>query len=61
MKGEALIALDEQSVRDLIPVLKQYGVESIAIGFIHAYCNISRLLANRIHDSTRLPVKANFR
>ncbi len=39
VKGEALIALDEQSVHDLIPVLKQYGVESVAIGFIHAYAN----------------------
>ena len=39
VKGEALIALDEQSVRDLIPVLQREGVESIAIGFIHAYAN----------------------
>ncbi len=37
--GEALIPLDEQSVRDLVPVLRENGVESVAIGLIHAYAN----------------------
>ncbi|MBI1365142.1 MAG: hydantoinase/oxoprolinase family protein [Alphaproteobacteria bacterium] len=38
-KGEALIPLDEESVRACLPVLEKEGVESLAIGFLHAYAN----------------------
>lgn len=38
-QGEALIALDEASVRALIPALEKEGVESLAIGFLHSYAN----------------------
>ncbi len=37
--GEVLTELDEDSVKALIPTLKQYDVESVAIGFIHGYAN----------------------
>ena len=38
-KGEILTPLDEQSVRALIPDLREAGVESVAIGLLHAYAN----------------------
>ncbi|HSP26424.1 MAG TPA: hydantoinase/oxoprolinase family protein, partial [Saliniramus sp.] len=37
--GEALVALDEQSVRDLVPILRENAIESIALGLIHSYAN----------------------
>jgi N-methylhydantoinase A len=37
--GEALIPLDEQSVRDLVPLLRENAIESIAVGLIHSYAN----------------------
>jgi N-methylhydantoinase A len=37
--GHVLRKLDEQAVRDLVPVLKREGVESVAIGFLHAFVN----------------------
>jgi N-methylhydantoinase A len=40
-QGEALIALDETSVRSILPALEREGVESLAIGFLHAYANPS--------------------
>ncbi|MCA8888903.1 MAG: hypothetical protein KDA46_08750, partial [Parvularculaceae bacterium] len=38
-RGEPLIALDEDSVLAHIPTLRAEGVESLAIGFLHAYVN----------------------
>lgn len=38
-KGEALIALDEQSVAAAVPVLASEEVQSLAIGFLHSYAN----------------------
>jgi len=38
-KGEALIPLDEDSVRALVAVLRDEAVESVAIGLLHAYAN----------------------
>ena len=35
--GEILKALDEQAVHNLLPKLEKDGVESVAIGFLHAY------------------------
>ncbi len=37
--GEALVPLDEQSVRDLAPILRENAIESIALGLIHSYAN----------------------
>jgi N-methylhydantoinase A len=36
-RGNVLIALDEGAVRSLAPKLKAAGVESVAIGYMHAY------------------------
>jgi N-methylhydantoinase A len=38
-EGNALLPLDEDSVRALVPILQREGVESLAIGFLHAYRN----------------------
>ncbi len=35
--GEVLKELDEEAVRNLLPELKESGVESLAIGFLHSY------------------------
>jgi N-methylhydantoinase A len=37
--GQVLTPLDEAGVSALIPVLRREGVESIAIGFLHAFVN----------------------
>jgi N-methylhydantoinase A len=37
--GEALVVLDEESVSRHLPALDAEGVESIAIGYLHAYAN----------------------
>lgn len=37
--GRALIALDEASVAGHLPTLTEEGVESLAIGYLHAYAN----------------------
>jgi len=37
--GEVLVPLDEDSVRAVLPVLDQEEVESVAVGFLHAYAN----------------------
>lgn len=39
-RGEPLIPLDPESVRAHIPLLEAEGVESVAIGFLHAYANL---------------------
>jgi N-methylhydantoinase A len=36
-RGNVLIPLDEASVRALVPTLEQRGIESVAIGYMHAY------------------------
>lgn len=38
-RGEVLTPLDEGSVRALVPQLKNAGIESIAVGLLHAYAN----------------------
>ena len=38
-RGRVLTALDENSVEALTPGLRQAGVESVAIGLLHAYAN----------------------
>jgi len=37
--GQVLIALDESSVTSSLPVLDEHQVESVAIGFLHAFVN----------------------
>ena len=37
--GRVLVPLDEESVRALLPVLDEHGVESVAVGLIHGYAN----------------------
>lgn len=39
-RGRALVPLDEESVRAHVPTLLHENVESVAIGFLHAYANI---------------------
>ncbi len=36
-RGEVLIALDEEAVRRIARELRQQGVESVAVGFMHSY------------------------
>ena len=38
-KGKVLTDLDDASVRSLVPVLRQAGVQSVAVGLLHAYAN----------------------
>jgi N-methylhydantoinase A len=37
--GKVLIPLHESSIESALPVLDQHGVESVAIGFLHAFVN----------------------
>ena len=37
--GRVRVALDERSVRALLPVLDRHGIESVAVGLIHGYAN----------------------
>ncbi len=37
--GRVLLPLDEAAVRAIVPVLRREGVQSVAIGFLHAYRN----------------------
>jgi N-methylhydantoinase A len=38
-KGDTLIPLDEESVAAVLPVLDEHEVESVAIGYLHAFVN----------------------
>ena len=38
-RGDVLIALDKKSVLELVPAIERHGIESIAVGLIHAYAN----------------------
>ena len=49
--GKVLTPLDEASVRALIPVLKQDGIASIAVGLLHAFVNDAH--ERRIRDILR--------
>jgi N-methylhydantoinase A len=35
--GDVLLPLNETDVRAVVPILKEHGVESVAIGFLHSY------------------------
>lgn len=38
-RGDVLVTLDESSVRSALPVLEQHRIESVAIGYLHAFVN----------------------
>ena len=38
-EGRVLLPLDEDAVRALIPMLRAEGVQSVAVGFLHAFTN----------------------
>ncbi len=37
--GRVLLPLDEAAVRALVPALRQHGVQSVAVGFLHSFTN----------------------
>ena len=55
-EGNVLIPLDEAAVRALVPKLRAEGVESIAVGFLHAFVNaaheqrVREILADALPD-----------
>ena len=38
-EGRVLLALDEAAVRELVPLLRREGVQSVAVGFLHSFVN----------------------
>ena len=56
INGQVILDLDELAIPDLVPNLTAMGVESIAIGFLHAYANpvhektVARILSNLMPD-----------
>jgi len=54
--GNVLLPLDEGAVRALVPVLQREAVESIAVGFLHAFANpaherrVRAILADALPD-----------
>lgn len=53
--GETLKSLDEDAVRALLPILEREKVESVAIGFLHAYADDTHELRAREILSEALP------
>jgi N-methylhydantoinase A len=39
VEGRVLTPLDEKGLEDLVPVLREQEVESLAVGFLHSYAN----------------------
>jgi N-methylhydantoinase A len=37
--GNVLVALDESTIRRHLPVLDDYGIQSVAVGYLHAFVN----------------------
>ena len=37
--GAVLLPLDEAAVQDLVPILRQEDVQSVAVGFLHSFVN----------------------
>jgi N-methylhydantoinase A len=54
--GKVLRPLDEQAVRDLVPLLREQRIESVAVGLLHAFVNgahehrIRAILAEEMPD-----------
>jgi len=40
-EGTVLLPLDDDAVRDLVPILEREAVQSVAVGFLHAFVNPS--------------------
>jgi N-methylhydantoinase A len=53
--GNVLLPLDEDAVRGLVPLLVREGVQSIAIGFLHAFVNPAHERRARDILATALP------
>jgi N-methylhydantoinase A len=55
-EGNVLLPLEEDAVRALVPVLRREGVESVAVGFLHAFVNpdherrVREILADALTD-----------
>jgi N-methylhydantoinase A len=55
-EGSVLLSLDANAARALVPVLKREGVESVAVGFLHAFVNpdherrVREILADALPD-----------
>jgi N-methylhydantoinase A len=54
-EGRVLLPLDAEAVRAIVPVLKREGVESVAIGFLHAFVNAAHERAARDVLAAELP------
>jgi N-methylhydantoinase A len=54
-KGEVLVPLDPGQVEALVPALEREGVESVAVGFLHAFVNPVHELKARDLLAKRLP------
>ncbi len=56
-QGRVLLPLDEEAVRALVPVLRAAGVQSVAVGFLHAFTNpVHEQRAGAILEAAGLPV-----
>ena len=53
--GEALLPLFAEAVQALVPTLREEGIESIAIGFLHGYANPAHELLTRDVLAEALP------
>ena len=53
--GEALVPLAAEAVQALVPTLREEGVESIAVGFLHGYANPAHELLTRDVLAEALP------
>ena len=55
-RGEVLVALDEGSVRALLPRFERHGIEAVAVGLLHSYANpaherrVGEILAAAVPD-----------
>jgi len=47
-EGAVLLPLDEDTVHELVPVLRREGVQSVAVGFLHSFVNPAH--ERRVHD-----------
>jgi N-methylhydantoinase A len=54
-RGDTLVALAEDQVEALIPILQSEGVKSVAIGFLHSYMNATHEERTRDILLTHLP------
>ena len=53
--GEALVPLAAETVQALVPTLREEGIESVAVGFLHGYANPAHELLTRDVLAEALP------